>query len=317
MKGAKELLIASLLAAGSLSVSFGATFALFTSSSSVDVNIATAEISLTPVLSLDSASSNGVSVAVEESNHARFANGNEISVVNGEIFVGLTSGDYFTLNVKGLNSSNINIKYRGYIQVASDEYGLAPYLDYSYTGFANTWTDAVKSDSETVDSGAKITIGLPSGITGDWTGKSVNLKVGYEAVQGNADLANGYTSYALSAAESPFAFNVVEPMSGLKASGVSSTSRAQIGLYVAPAEGKTPLLRNKVAYQVALSGQKPESNVNVTVPYKTELSVSAVKVYIGGNLISSSTYDPETDLVSFSADSDSLGLIEIGEEIGQ
>ena len=306
MKGAKELLIASLLAAGSLSVSFGATFALFSSSSSVDVNIATAKISLTPVLSLDSASSNGVSVTVE-SNHATFANGNQISVDNGEISVGLTPGDYFTLNVEGLNSSNINIKYRGYIQVASDQYGLAPYLAYSYTGFANTWTDAPKSDSETLDSGAKITIGLPAGITGDWTGKSVGLKVGYEAVQGNAVLENGYTSYALSAAESPFAFNVVEPMSGLKVSGVSSTGSAQIGLYVAPAEGETSL-SNKVAYQVALSGQESESNMNVTVPYKTELS--DVKVYIGGSLIPS-TYDSERDLVSFSTDS--LGLIEIGQ----
>ena len=309
MKGARELWIASLLAAGSLSVSFGATFALFTSSSSVDVKIATAKISLTPVLSLHSASSNGVSATVE-SNHATFVNGNQISVENGEVSVGLTPGDYFTLNVEGLNSSNINIKYRGYIKVASDQYGLAPYLAYSYTGFSNIWTDAAKSDSETyVDSGAKITIGLPAGITGDWTGKSVDFKVGYEAVQGNADLANGYTSYALSAAESPFAFNVVEPMSGLRVSGVSNTSNAQIGLYVAPAVGETSL-SNKVAYQVTLSGQKPESNTNVTVPYQTGQNGVKVYVYIGGSLISS-TYDSERGLVSFS--SDSLGLIEIGQ----
>ena len=308
MKGAKELLIASLLAAGSLSVSFGATFALFTSSSSVDVNIATAEISLTPVLSLLSASSKGVSVTVE-SNHATFANSNQISVENGEVLVGLTPGDYFTLNVKGLNSSNINIKYRGYIQVASDEYGLAPYLDYSYAGFANTWTNAAKSATETyVDSKGMIRIGLPSDADEGWTGKSVSLKVGYEAVQGNADLANGYTSYALSAAESPFAFNVVEPMSGLKVSGVSSTSGAQIGLHVAPAVGGKSLI-NKVAYQVALSGQAEGSSLTVTVPYK-KTGLSDVKVYIGGNLISS-TYDSVRGLVSFSTVS--LGLIEIGQ----
>ena len=208
MKNAKRNVIVSSFMAIALCMSIvaGATFALFTSNSSVNIAITSGNVEVVAtasnlvVYSPTSVNENGIVDATDASDGVKtFANGGTATLTGGEVTLdNMTPGDKATFDITVENKSTVAIKYRTVIE-AQDE-GLLAGLDISIAGK----TTVGATEWKKLEAGAKIEgvekeceIELPVTASSDYKGKKCTLKFTVEAKQGNVEIPMEATRSAL------------------------------------------------------------------------------------------------------------------------
>ncbi len=198
----KKTLLTSLMSIAMLiSVGAGATYALFTSDSEVNiaVNSATVNYKATiegldlyspAAISLDGKVVDDTDVATETT----FVNGGTVKLEGGNLtLTNMTPGDKVTFKVNVVNNSTVLTKHQTVITQSNDT-GLFAGLkvtingkEYDGSAIRSDWIDTevgVNPESYAVE------IELPADATNEYQGKSVNLSVSVSAVQGNATVEN-------------------------------------------------------------------------------------------------------------------------------
>ena len=177
----KKILLTSILSVVMcISLIAGATFALFTSESEVNIAVTSGKIDVKAVAEIDSANTS-------------FGLAQSSATVNGSnvIIDKIMPMDYVTVNVNVKNNSNVSAKYRAIIE-SLDSNALANELAIEidgkdFTGMAYTkWLDlAPETDGQTI----VIKIELPKEAE-DGQGETCNYSVYVEAVQANAGVTD-------------------------------------------------------------------------------------------------------------------------------
>ncbi len=177
----KKILLTSILSVVMcISLIAGATFALFTSESEVNIAVTSGKIDVKAVAEIDN---DNTSFGLPQSS----------ATVNGSnvIIDKIMPMDYVTVNVHVKNNSNVSAKYRAIIE-SLDSNALANELDITigteeFTGMAyTTWTDLEpETDGQTIS----IKIELPYEAE-DGQGETCNYSVYVEAVQANAGVTD-------------------------------------------------------------------------------------------------------------------------------
>ena len=198
MKNVKRNVIVSafMVIALCMSIVAGATFALFTSNSSVNIAITSGNVEVTAtasdltVYSPTSVNEDGIvnaDNAVDE-NGGRFVNGGTATLTGSELKLdNMTPGDKATFKITVKNKSTVAIKYRTVIE-AQDEglfAGLAINIGGKNTVGATEW-QKLEANAEISDAEKACVIELPVKTNGDYKGKSCTLTFKVEATQGNA-----------------------------------------------------------------------------------------------------------------------------------
>ena len=194
MKNVKRNVIVSAFMAIALcmSVVAGATFALFTSDSSVNIAITSGNVEVTATASALKVYS---PKAVNESGTATLT-GSELKLDN------MTPGDKVNFNIKVENKSSVTVKYRTRIYCGEDN-GLYAGLKYSITNGTETYESMAITDWATLTPDVKevanldCKVELPVDAGNEYKNKSCKLVYQVEAVQGNAETANDTKYYTL------------------------------------------------------------------------------------------------------------------------
>ena len=177
----KKILLTSILSVVMcISLIAGATFALFTSESEVNIAVTSGKIDVKAVAEIDTSNT---SFGLAQSSATVYGS----NVVIDKIM----PMDYVTVNVNVKNNSNVSAKYRAIIE-SLDSNALANELAIEidgkdFTGMAYTaWTDlAPETDGQTI----VIKIELPKEAT-EGQGETCNYSVYVEAVQANAGVTD-------------------------------------------------------------------------------------------------------------------------------
>ncbi len=214
MKNVKRNVIVSAFMAIALcmSVVAGATFALFTSDSSVNIAITSGNVEVTAtasalkVYSPKAVNETGIADgenAVDE-NGGRFVNGGTATLTGSELKLdNMTPGDKVNFNIKVENKSSVTVKYRTRIYCGEDN-GLYAGLKYSITNGTETYESMAITDWATLTPDVKevanldCKVELPVDAGNEYKNKSCKLVYQVEAVQGNAETANDTKYYTLS-----------------------------------------------------------------------------------------------------------------------
>ena len=199
MKNAKRNVIVSAFMAIALCMSIvaGATFALFTSDSSVNIAITSGNVEVTAtasdltVYSPTSVNEDGIvnaDNAVDE-NGGKFVNGGTATLTGSELKLdNMTPGDKATFKITVKNKSTVAIKYRTVIE-AQDEglfAGLAINIGGKNTVGATEWKK-LEANAEISDAEKACVIELPVTAGSEYRNKKCTLKFTVEAKQGNAE----------------------------------------------------------------------------------------------------------------------------------
>lgn len=213
MKNVKRNVIVSAFMAIALcmSVVAGATFALFTSDSSVNIAITSGNVEVTAtasalkVYSPKAVNETGIADgdnAVDE-NGGRFVNGGTATLTGSELKLdNMTPGDKVNFNIKVENKSSVTVKYRTRIYCGEDN-GLYAGLKYSITNGTETYESMAITDWATLTPDVKevanldCKVELPVDAGNEYKNKSCKLVYQVEAVQGNAETANDTRYYTL------------------------------------------------------------------------------------------------------------------------
>ena len=213
MKNVKRNVIVSAVMAIALCMSIvaGATFALFTSNSSVNIAITSGNVEVTAtasdltVYSPTSVNEDGIvnaDNAVDE-NGGRFVNGGTATLTGSELKLdNMTPGDKVNFNIKVENKSTVTVKYRTRIYCGEDN-GLYAGLKYSITNGTETyesmaitdWATLTPDVREAADLACEVELPVEAG--NEYKNKSCKLVYQVEAVQGNAETANDTRYYTL------------------------------------------------------------------------------------------------------------------------
>lgn len=198
MKTKKILLSSILTLALCLSLICGATFALFTSTSTANIAVSSGKVNMTAEIE-------NVKLSYQKPNTDNTA----YETVEGELFEGnatvegnkislekLVPGDKITLDIVVYNESNVASKYQTLVGISSDNGlfdGLAVTLDnVTYTGATakSEWIDAVAVAEKTKIQTVAVSIELPIDARNEYQDKSCELYLTVNAVQGNALCTN-------------------------------------------------------------------------------------------------------------------------------
>ncbi|MBQ3492860.1 MAG: hypothetical protein IJA88_02000 [Clostridia bacterium] len=189
----KRLLLTSILSiVMCFSLICGATFALFTSESKVNIAVTSGTVSVT-----------ATATKVEQGSLEDSANDSFAVVEDGQggfALTGMTPNDYVTFNIDVNSTSDVNVKYR---IVTKFDGELAPALKVeikdadgnviSNTGYTN-WAELAANTADVEDLTVKISFPKKgSDIDNLYQGKKANLLLTVEAVQGNAPVVNPFT----------------------------------------------------------------------------------------------------------------------------
>ncbi len=181
-----------------LCLTVGATFALFTSSSEVDISVTSGTVDVKATVdTLKYKSLNDTDyLDFNNGNSTTFEVGGTASVDGGKVTLSrIVPGDAVSFNVQVTNYSDVAVKYRTVIKNAqnSDEdlyNALSIKVNgYKFNGLVSTpWTklDAVSAPTNIVT--IPVSIELPKNVDGaNLMGKTVAINVLVEAIQGNAE----------------------------------------------------------------------------------------------------------------------------------
>lgn len=203
-KSAKRNIIVSAILAIIMCASLvaGATFALFTSESKVNIAVTSGKVDIKASIS-DLKTYSGVNLTgnpatdvLEETTTGTFANGGTAEIDEDTLILDkLTPGDKATFNITVTNFSNVNTKYRTIIKrTESSDAALFGALKFNIGGVtvekSTIWKNLKGSTDE---NGTKIltyyecSVELPSDVTGvDYQDKQCGISYIVEAIQGNA-----------------------------------------------------------------------------------------------------------------------------------
>ncbi|MDY5819821.1 MAG: DUF3737 family protein [Candidatus Borkfalkiaceae bacterium] len=204
MKNVKRNVIVSAFMAIALcmSVVAGATFALFTSSSSVNIAITSGNVEVTAtasalkVYSPKAVNETGIADgdnAVDE-NGGRFVNGGTATLTGSELKLdNMTPGDKASFEIKVENKSNVTVNFRTKITAGKNN-GLYEALiltvdGETVTAGASKW-QKISSDDLPNEKIYKCEIELPVAASADYAKKSCELEYKVEATQGNAETSD-------------------------------------------------------------------------------------------------------------------------------
>ena len=179
----------------------GATFAIFTSESKVNIAVTSGTVKVTATVSDLNATSPekitsegtvvGGYVAGFTNGGSADYNGNEITLAN------VTPGDKVTFNITVNNQSTVKVQYRTRV-VASEDNGLFGALKIKigdYTGMGISTWEALEVNS--ADKVLACEIELPTTAADEYQGKTCKIAFTVEAVQGNAETVNDTAYYTL------------------------------------------------------------------------------------------------------------------------
>ena len=179
----------------------GATFAIFTSESKVNIAVTSGTVKVTATVSDLNATSPekitsegtvaGGYVAGFTNGGSADYNGNEITLTN------VTPGDKVTFNITVKNESTVKVQYRTRV-VASEDNGLFGALKIKigdYTGMGISAWEALEVNS--ADKVLACEIELPTTAADEYQGKACKIAFTVEAVQGNAETVNDTAYYTL------------------------------------------------------------------------------------------------------------------------
>ena len=181
----------------------GSTFALFTSTSNVNISVTAGDVEMVAgiaITKLESVKGDVNGTIVDENGNTysyeevspNFTNGGTAEVVGSVLTLDkVTPGDKVTFEISGKNTSNVAIQYRYVIECLNGE-NLMKGLNFTVNGVAidkymesytSPWAPlAVGSDITNVP----ITIELPVTAGNEFQNESTEIRVLVEAVQGNA-----------------------------------------------------------------------------------------------------------------------------------
>ena len=174
----------------------GATFAIFTSESKVNIAVTSGKVNVTATVnnlrlySLDNINANTLTgTEKERTSEGKFLNEGTATLSGNALTLDrLTPGDRVTFNVNIANNSNVTVKYRMRISIADDT-GLASELNIKigdYTGrYATIWEELAPGEGNQI---LACEIALPAASTVQ--DKSCTISLLAEAVQGNAAVSN-------------------------------------------------------------------------------------------------------------------------------
>lgn len=223
MNTTKRSIVVSAILVIALCISLvaGATFALFTSESKVNIAVTSGKVDVTATvedLALDTtlASPSGATATLND---------------DGLALVNFMPGDFVTFNIKIHNASTVSVKCRTIISYADDN-GLFGGLVVSIGGTTYTGTTKISGyDVLAVGSADKtiaVTIALPEGSGNQYQGKSCTISYKVEAVQGNASTEDPrsdtyyiYTARDFVALQSATGVSRVEFLSDIDMAGCS------------------------------------------------------------------------------------------------
>ena len=183
----------------------GATFAIFTSESKVNIAVTSGKVNVTATVdnlrlysldNIDLATLTGTEK--ERTAEGKFLNEGTATLSGNTLSLDkLTPGDRVTFNVNIANNSNVTVKYRMRISIADDT-GLANQLKIKigdYTGMGISAWEALEVKSADKDLACEIE--LPTKAADEYQGKACKIAFTVEAVQGNAETVNDTAYYTL------------------------------------------------------------------------------------------------------------------------
>lgn len=205
-KKTKVSIILSALAAIGVasSVMAGATYALFTSESKVNIAVTSGKVNVTATIDSlvaysptsigdDNASSNLNNAATNNNDEHKFKNGGTASITNNSLILNnMTPGDKVTFNINIENNSNIAIKYRTKVtdETTSTESNLFSQLvikigdNLKITNETTSTNWAEVSPNVSINS-LNCSVELPSSVADEYQDKSCTLSYTVEAIQAN------------------------------------------------------------------------------------------------------------------------------------
>lgn len=193
-KSIKRNVVISAILAIMLCISLiaGATFALFTSESGVNIAVTSGKVDVVASVVTDSVYTKSKGTEYTQGGNHMYS-GEEAKFENGELTVSnMVPGDGITFNIVIKNNSSIEVKYRTIISCLSDN-GLLSGLNVEIGNVAKYDGTSIISDYETLavnsdDITVPVKIELPEDAGNVYQGKTLTLSYKVEAVQGNADM---------------------------------------------------------------------------------------------------------------------------------
>lgn len=183
MKKAGVLVSAIATTAVCASMIAGSTFALFTSEDQVDITVSSGTVAVSASIEESSLVLSSMGEALQGS---VWENGGTAGFNDKAEFIlnNITPGDSASFNIKAVNESNVNIRYRLNWAVSGE---LAEVLEANAQSVEfGTWENWVipTNDAEKVKNIA-VTVSLPETVGNEYQNKSATIVFSVEAVQGN------------------------------------------------------------------------------------------------------------------------------------
>ena len=246
----RVLLTALLTIALCFSLMFGATYALFTSESKVNIAVTSGKVNVVATITELKTYSLGVEQADGTFENGGTAKFDDEANLNLNL---LTPGDAVSFVVKMVNNSNINIQYRVVLAIEGE---LAAALDakaefnneeYSLNSGSTKW---FKLEAEQDIPDVTVEIELPLETGNLYQEKSAKVSVKVEAVQGNAETADEWNGtvdtawYLEDTTATEYKLTTAEEFAGFAAL-INGTSNARAAVDTTFA-GKTVYLESNV-----------------------------------------------------------------------
>ncbi|MBO5481129.1 MAG: hypothetical protein J6A63_08075 [Clostridia bacterium] len=218
MKKKTQVLFSSFAAiAMSASVCAGATYALFTSETQVNVAVQAGTVEIVATVDKDTVATksgvnwdvwNGTATTLTDGSvFSTFENGGGATFTDNSVSLQLmTPGDQVTFTIELDNKSNVNAMYRTVVLPTYDT-GLLGGLEITFTDVTTAETEKLGSETfvgaavadwaqlpenvSDVERKIQVTITLPEDAGNEYQGTEAKLVYYVEAVQGNADINNG------------------------------------------------------------------------------------------------------------------------------
>lgn len=208
----------------------GATFALFTSESDVNIVVTSGKVNV--VASIDQDSVETKQYGADYQSGSNYTYGGQISIQGGSVEIGnIMPGDGIKFDIKVANNSTVAVKYRTIVACDGDNTlfdGLNFEIDgepYVGTTIVSRW-DTLEVGSTLED--VSVAIELPDEAGDEYQGKSFVFSYQVAAVQGNATVSDYdpdtyyiYTARDLAALQSATGLKKVEFVNDINMSGVT------------------------------------------------------------------------------------------------
>lgn len=264
----KKVLLSSILAiVMCASLIVGATLALFSDKSDVNIVVSSGNVDVEATLSDKVELS---SMGVDRTEEGTFANGGEavVDAKTGTLtLTNITPGDKATVTINVTNNSQVAIKYRAMVRAADDS-ALADELVYTGEGFDfGVWQSV--GALEAIDA-CKLSIELPVDVENDFQSMTTKLVFSVEAVQGNAPTDN---------------ISFVRATGNARADGDSlqaAVSQAQEGATIYVGSGTYDLDSSETATAQAGEWYLPIEQNNVTLIGVGNVVLTSTELYPNG-----------------------------------